>query len=235
MSADIYLRDSGERSSAPLEVTVDRGPADTELRRNLRDGGGSLLREPRGRDGATHAEGFVADVDPDARPPLGCVVCVGGPPPCDRVGQGVIGGRAQVKHLLLNRVLIHFVLLPVTTRVLMEGVDDTHGDHPGMEPDAVGDDGAVVYVGEQPHLSEGPVLPLEFDPQDGPPQAELGLGPHPGALLGPAAVAATFEPFDQVGVSREGDSIFAMVGTFQSSQVYLGLLGFTVVNPSDNC
>src|SRR5665647_3438877 len=76
----------------------------------------------------------------------------------------------------------------------------------------------VVYVGEQPHLTEGPVLPLEFDPQNRPPQAELGLGPHPGALLGPAAVAATFEPFDQVGVSGEGDSIFCHgLPTFQSS------------------
>src|ERR1035437_7647119 len=38
MSADIYLRDSGDRSSPLAKVTVDRGPADTELRRNLRDG-----------------------------------------------------------------------------------------------------------------------------------------------------------------------------------------------------
>ena len=79
------------------------------------------------------------------------------------------------------------------------------------------------------------MLPLEFDPQNRPPQAELGLGPHPGALSGPAAVAATFEPFDQVGVAGEGDSIFCHgLPTFQSSQVYLGLLGFTVADPSDN-
>jgi hypothetical protein len=38
MSAYIDLRDSGDRSSAPVEVTVDREPADTELRRNLCDG-----------------------------------------------------------------------------------------------------------------------------------------------------------------------------------------------------
>src|SRR5665647_3438878 len=83
---------------------------------------------------------------------------------------------------------------------------------------AGGDDDAVVFVREPPHLSEGPVLPLEFDPQNRPPQAELGLGPHPGALLDPAAVAATFEPFDQVGVSGEGDSIFCHgLPTFQSS------------------
>jgi len=105
----------------------------------------------------------------------------------------------------------------------MKRVDDTYGDHPGMEPDAAGDDGAVVYVGEQPDLREGPVLPLEFDPRNGQPEAELGLGPRPGALMGPAAVAATFEPFDQVGVSREGDSIFCYgLGTFKSCQVYSG-------------
>ena len=74
MRADIYLRDSGDRSSAPVEVTVDRGPADTELRRNLRDGvqpapvRAGLLVHPPGKFRPPRSElRFCPPVHPRAR------------------------------------------------------------------------------------------------------------------------------------------------------------------------